>query len=137
MMIIDEAGATLLVLSTTLLLGAASLAMLRFQRLVQTQLKSGSVVTEARPAADEIEPLKQRIGALQKIVDDLARKEKMPQQTGRQDMPIENAVRMAKCGAGIDELTKCGLKRGEAELLLRLHANRSQATERAGAVSRL
>lgn len=128
-MIIDGAGAIVLVLSTTLLLGAASLAMLHFHRLLQTQLKSGSAATEARPTANEIEPLKQRISALQKIVDDLARKEEMPQRAGRHDMPIETAVRMAKCGAGIDELTRCGLKRGEAELLLRLHAHRERTTE--------
>jgi hypothetical protein len=130
MMIIDGAGAIVLVLSTTLLLGAASLAVLRFHRLLQTQLKSGSPATGARPTADEIEPLKQRISALQKIVDDLSRKEEMPQPTGRHDMPMENAVRMAKCGAGIDELTRsCGLKRGEAELLLRLHARRERTAD--------
>jgi hypothetical protein len=130
MMIIDGAGATVLVLSTTLLLGAASLAILRFHRLLQTHLKSSGAAEKAAPTADEVEPLKQRISALQKAVDDLTRKEEMPQQAGRHDMPIENAVRMAKCGAGIDELTRsCGLKRGEAELLLRLHANREPTAD--------
>jgi len=129
-MIIDGAGATVLVLSTTLLLGAASLAILRFHRLLQTHLQPSGAAEKAAPTTDEVEPLKQRISALQKAVDDLTRKEEMPQQAGRHDMPIENAVRMAKCGAGIDELTRsCGLKRGEAELLLRLHANREPTAD--------
>lgn len=126
-MIIDEASlTTVLLIFTTLLLGAASLAMLRFQRLVRTLGIPGKGAG-GEPAADQREPVERRISALQKIVDDLARKEAAPPRTGRQDMPIENAVRMAKCGAGIEELTRsCGLKRGEAELLLRLHANREQ-----------
>ena len=128
MMIIDEADfATVLLLATTLMLGAASLVILRFQRLVResVQLPSSGVPAQPKPKAGAGEPLEQRISALQKIVEDLARKEETLQQAGRHDMPIENAARMAKCGAGVDELTRsCGLKRGEAELLLRLHANR-------------
>lgn len=134
MMIIDEAGlATVLLLSTALLLGAASLAILRFQRLVResAQLLSSGAPAEAKPKADAQEPLEQRIGTLQKIVEDLARKEEAPQQTGRNELPLENAVRMAKCGVGVDELTKnCGLKKGEAELLLRLHHANREPTAR-------
>jgi len=130
-MIIDEAGfATMLFLSTTLLLGAASLAILRFQRLVResAQLLSSGSAAQPKSKGNALEPLEQRLGALQKIVEDLARKEERPQQAGRHELPLENAVRMAKCGAGVDELTKsCGLKKGEAELLLRLHANREPA----------
>jgi hypothetical protein len=130
MMIIGEADFTnVLLLSTALLLAAASLTILRFQRLVRdsTQLSSRGAPAESKRSADAEEALEQRIRALQDIVEDLARKEEQLQPTGRHDMPIENAVRMAKCGAGVDELTRsCGLKKGEAELLLRLHANRTQ-----------
>jgi Skp family chaperone for outer membrane proteins len=130
MMIIGEADFTsVLLLSTALLLAAASLAIVRIQRLVRdsAQLSSRGAPAESKPSADTEEALEQRIRTLQEIVEDLARKEKKRQPTGRHDMPIENAVRMAKCGAGVDELTRsCGLKKGEAELLLRLHANREQ-----------
>ena len=129
-MIIGEASLTsVLLLSTALLLAAASLAILRFQRLVRdsAELLSRAAPAATKPSADADESLEQRIRALQKIVEDLGRKEETLQPTGRHDMPIENAVRMAKCGAGVDELTRsCGLKKGEAELLLRLHANRKQ-----------
>jgi hypothetical protein len=129
-MIIGEAALTsVLLLSTALLLAVASLAILRFQRLVRdsAELLSRAAPAEPKPKADAEDPLEQRMRALQKIVEDLARKEETPQPTARHDMPIENAVRMAKNGAGIDELTRsCGLKKGEAELLLRLHANRKQ-----------
>ena len=37
-------------------------------------------------------------------------------------LPIENAVRMARLGASIDDLTKnCGLNFGEAQLMQKLH----------------
>ncbi len=37
-------------------------------------------------------------------------------------LPIENAVRMARLGASIDDLTKsCGLNIGEARLMQKLH----------------
>jgi hypothetical protein len=45
-----------------------------------------------------------------------------------QSLPIENAVRMAKQGASIDELTRsCGLSIGEARLMQRLHGRAQMA----------
>lgn len=42
--------------------------------------------------------------------------------TARPSLPIENALRMAKQGASIDDLTRsCGLNIGEARLLQKLH----------------
>lgn len=45
-----------------------------------------------------------------------------PALPGRSSLPIENAVRMARLGAGVEELTRsCGLSPGEARLMLKLH----------------
>ena len=42
--------------------------------------------------------------------------------SGGQSLPIENAVRMARHGASVEELTRsCGLSLGEASLMLKLH----------------
>ena len=40
----------------------------------------------------------------------------------KNELPVEYAVRMAQSGAGLDDLVRgCGLNKGEAQLLLRLH----------------
>ncbi len=46
-------------------------------------------------------------------------------------LPIENAVRMARLGASIDDLTKnCGLNIGEARLMQKLHGQAAAAAGR-------
>lgn len=43
----------------------------------------------------------------------------------KNEMPVEYAVRMAQSGAGLDDIVRgCGLNKGEAQLLLRLHRTR-------------
>lgn len=126
---IDDAYLTNVLLASTIaLLAAATIAILRFQRLLrqwERQLGTGAT-TPLKPAVEVGgQPLDERIDALQKTVEQLSRKEEMLQQKGRGNVPLEYAVRMAKSGAGVEELTRsCGLKKGEAELLLKLHANR-------------
>jgi hypothetical protein len=128
MMNIDAASlTTVLLLSTSLLLGAATIAILRMQCLLRksAHLPAGVSAASSQSGTAAAEALEQRVGALQTIVDELAGKQDMPQQKGRHEVPLEQAVRMARCGAGIDDLIRsCGLKKGEAELLLKLHANR-------------
>lgn len=48
----------------------------------------------------------------------------------KNELPVEYAVRMARSGAGVDDLVRgCGLNIGEAQLLLRLHSSaRAPAT---------
>jgi len=124
-MILDEALVTnMLFMSTTLLLAAATVAILRFQRLAKRSASppenAGAV---SRPEAAASESIEQRVRALQEVAEELARKEELLQRKERTTMPYENAVRMARCGASVEELTRsCGLKKGEAELLLRLHS---------------
>ncbi len=70
--------------------------------------------------------LEERVGELQRTVKVMEIKKSRPSQTtsapiGR-NLPIENAVRMARSGASIDDLTKsCGLNIGEARLMQKLH----------------
>lgn len=41
----------------------------------------------------------------------------------KHDVPVDHAVRMARSGASLDDLVRgCGLNKGEAQLLMRLHA---------------
>jgi hypothetical protein len=128
MMNIDDAYLTNVLLASTIaLLAAATIAILRFQRLLrQWERQLGAAPAGLpKPETEAAEPVEERINALQKIAEQLARKEEMLQQKGRGDVPLEHAVRMAKSGADVAELTRsCGLKKGEAELLLKLHANR-------------
>ena len=43
----------------------------------------------------------------------------------KNELPVEYAVRMARNGASIDDLVRgCGLNKGEAQLLLRLHSRK-------------
>ena len=119
-----------LLVSTLLLLGAATIAILRLQRLLQ---KLASVpATDAQPlqpvATETGDALALRLDALQQLADELASRQAVEPPTHR-EIPYESAVRMARSGAGVDELTRsCGLKKGEAELLLKLHGKRASAT---------
>ena len=73
--------------------------------------------------------LEQRLGELQRAVKLMEIKAPKERPTVERSLPIENAVRMAKSGASIEELTRtCGLNIGEARLMQRLHG-RAQLAE--------
>lgn len=118
-----------LLVSALLLLGAATIAILRLQRLLQKLASLPASPPQPQPQpADTGEALELRIADLQKLVDDLASRQPA-EPPARREIPYESAVRMARSGAGVDELTRnCGLKKGEAELLLKLHGKRRPAT---------
>ncbi len=67
--------------------------------------------------------LDKRISELQEqIVALSATEQKSASETVSRPLPIENATRMARHGASVEELTRtCGLNVGEAELLKKLH----------------
>lgn len=119
-----------LICSTGLLLAAASIAILRFQKkTLDSQAfwnsPTGSVMkTDDDNARNERERLLEiRLAALQKTVDELSRREKVSEIPAPVvSVPFENAVRMAKQGATVEELTRaCGLSIGEARLVQRMH----------------
>lgn len=122
----------ILLASNATLLAIAAVAVIRFERRWQ-RLESfwdsptGSALDDA--SEDELHEqlmattrLEQRLGELQrtvKLLDMKAPEERAPVE---RSMPIENAVRMARLGASVEDLTRnCGLNVGEAQLMKKLH----------------
>lgn len=144
---------TVLLASQSVLLGAAAIAILRFQARCRSLEDFWSSPTAARLVEDDheishkeaesriisvqteqalLEKLKldQRISDLQRRLREIGerdRKNSAPIAVEiERHLPIENALRMAKNGASVDELTRvCGLNVGEAQLLRRLHGKSS------------
>lgn len=66
--------------------------------------------------------LDKRISELQQQISALSATESRSVDPVSRPLPIENATRMARSGASVEELTRsCGLSVGEAELLKKLH----------------
>jgi hypothetical protein len=123
-----------LIVSTGLLLAAASIAILRFQnRTLQSKefwnSPTGTVlkVDDANLMTARERLLEKRLAGLQKMVDELSQRDSAQQMpAASRDHPFENAVRMAKQGASIEDLRRsCGLNLGEAKLIRRMHARES------------
>lgn len=109
------------------------LALLRFERRwwrIENIWNSAAELTKNECNSDDIraqlqasQRLEQRIGELQRIVDVLETHAPTAPPAMERAVPIENAVRMARLGASVDDLTRnCGLNLGEAHLLSRLHS---------------
>ena len=119
----------LLLISNALVVAAATIAILRLQRLLRNSTAFRENPTDsvmyAQGDRDNTKQLvDQRLSSLQKIVFDLARKQNTIQARAPEKLPLENAMRMAKHGASVEDLTRsCGLSKGEAQLLMRVHAN--------------
>jgi hypothetical protein len=142
----------LVIVSQSLLLGAACVALLRVQRrfgdvedfwnsptgamLADAEQEAGEAAEEpAQPyimtvGTEEalIEKLKldQRVNELQRklneLVEQSSEQKSLPAIEFERSLPIEHALRMAKNGASVDDLTRtCGLNIGEARLLKKLH----------------
>ncbi len=127
----------LLLSANAVLLAIASLAVLRFEyrwkRIEQfwdspTGTALGdSADDEMRAQIEATKSLERRLGELQrtvKIMDLNSPKETPPVE---RNLPIENAIRMARTGASVEDLTRtCGLNFGEARLLQKLHGQASK-----------
>jgi hypothetical protein len=80
-----------------------------------------------------IRDLELRIESLRKSIDTLATKPlpalAEPRAPIERQLPIENAVRMVRNGATVEDLTRnCGLNIGEARLMKKLHSPAAEAT---------
>lgn len=87
---------------------------------------------ESQNQLRQTQRLEQRVGELQRAVGVLALREKQAGETTEQpverNLPLENAVRMARNGASIEDLTRsCGLNIGEAQLMQKLHRQAQSA----------
>lgn len=128
-----------LLIPNILLLGIACMTIVRFERRCKHMDEFWSSPTGAALADDKdndsreylriARRLENRVGQLQRAIKVL---EISPQQAPtniERSLPIENAVRMAKQGASVEDLEKrCGLNIAEATLMQRMHGQEQKST---------
>ncbi|MEL7185156.1 MAG: DUF2802 domain-containing protein [Pseudomonadota bacterium] len=144
-MIIDSYYAEMLMIANGMLLCIACYAIVRFERRCKEieafwASPTGNAVAAAGSdkSGEQVqitERLEKRVGELQRSVKlmELNRGEEpapeVPPKSIERSLPIENAQRMAKLGASIEDLTRnCGLNIGEARLMQKLHGKSHRAT---------
>jgi len=132
MNMIDDNFLLLLLCSNAVLLGIACLAVARFDRRCRRldafwASPTGTALAEKQNDAQQkhlqmTQRLEKRVGELQRTVKVMDMSKSPPSPGEERILPIENAQRMAKLGASVDDLTRaCGLNIGEARLLQKLH----------------
>ena len=136
MMTTDSYYLYLLLTSNAVLVAIACLAVIRFERRWKRiedfwDSPTGNALSESgddqvRDQMKATRRLEQRLGELQRTVKIMDMKEPKQQPPVERNLaiglPIENAVRMARLGASIEDLTRnCGLNMGEARLMQKLH----------------
>ncbi len=105
----------------------------RCRRLEEFKLSVLAKPEAVPTAADSPEQLvlMDRLEQMQRSIMLLAVKAPEKRLPEVRSLPIENAVRMAKKGATIDDLTRtCGLNIGEARLMKKMHGNAQLAALR-------
>lgn len=141
MEITSEMVMNLLLIANAVLLAAATIAIIRFRNQARRFEKFWDSPTgvsmadtqslSTRPAPPPDPQLEKRVAELQSVVKTLAKKKQVIREPADANVPIENAVRMAKHGASIDELIRgCGLNIGEAQLMRKLHGKAQAASIR-------
>ena len=139
MISIDALFIFLLLAANALLLGLTCHALVRFERRCQRiedfwESPTGNALSdtgehELREQMKATQRLEKRVGQLQRTVKVIELNKRRPQPAEpatqpavERNLPIENAIRMARLGASVDELTRsCGLNIGEARLMQKLH----------------
>jgi hypothetical protein len=117
-----------LLVSNALLLAAATLAILKFQRLLKSSSEfwdspNGSTLQAQNDQGLINRQTDERLALLQDALDSIKRSEVKNLPAPAEKLPFENAVRMAKAGASLDDLVRtCGLSKSEARLFMRIHA---------------
>ncbi|HNP63450.1 MAG TPA: DUF2802 domain-containing protein [Woeseiaceae bacterium] len=132
----------LLLGSTAIMLALACLSFARFENRCReieefwksptgTALQDGKDGEPSEQAQIAIR-LEARISELHRALQALETNKSKPDAPSvERSLPIENAVRMARLGASIDDLTKnCGLNIGEARLMQKLHGQAAAPTGR-------
>ena len=123
-----------LIISNAILLAAATIAVLRLQDYIRRSAAfwesptGAALQSDSSADAETVSLMDKRLRHLQSKVDELTKRQPASYTTVVQDLPIENAVRMARDGAGVDDLRRsCGLNKGEAQLLMKLHSVKSHS----------
>ncbi len=140
MNVFDADIAYLVIIANAVLLAAAALAVLRFTRQSRAlldfwQSPTGAAVSEESNPAEHmqkllrsVQTLEARVRELQEQVGEVAERPEPETRGNVRPLPIDNAARLARTGASVEELTRtCGLNIGEARLLQQLHAKRQTA----------
>jgi len=121
-----------LLASNVLIFGAVSVFLVKFDRRYRRlerfrESPTGAAMAETgelqiREQMKATERLEKRMGELQRTVKVMDIKKHSPRPAVERNLPIENAIRMARLGASIEELSRsCGLNIGEARLMQKLH----------------
>lgn len=142
MIISDPTFIYLLVISNATLLAAGCIAILRFQTQQRDHEDFWSSPTGTSLADTKHEDVEQlarsnrrlekQLVELKHCVEALAHKDAGSMPSVERSLPIENAIRMARKGATIEELTRsCGLNNGEARLMHKMHGNLRVVSDRA------
>ena len=140
MEITDTFVTNMLLIANAAMLAAAVIAITRFRKQARRFEKfwdspagvslADTQALEAAPESRTDPELEKRITELQSEVRSMATKDRVERKDNESRLPIENAVRMAKHGASIEELVRsCGLNIGEAQLMRKLHGQARVATQ--------
>lgn len=122
----------LLLASNAVVLAIACITLIRFERRWKRiedfwDSPTGAALSESDTEkmceqTKATQRLEQRLGELQRTVKVMDMKVPQRRPAVERNLPIENAVRMARLGASVDDLTRnCGLNAGEARLMQKLH----------------
>ena len=138
MFTVDALFILLLLAANAMLLGLTCHALVRFERRCKRiedfwesptgNALSDSGEAELREQMKATQRLEKSVGQLQRTVKVIELNKHRPQPAEpaqapvERNLPIENAIRMARLGASVEELTRsCGLNIGEARLMQKLH----------------
>ena len=118
----------LLLVANAALIVAATFALMRAERAINEPKEfwaspTGQAMRDAQSGRTEHRELLRRVEGLRAAVCDIQKQANEAPAERVVDISLGRAMRLAKRGASVDELAKnCGLNRGEAELMRRLHA---------------
>jgi len=118
----------LLLTSNAILVAAATLAILKFQRLLKSSSEfwdspNGTALQAQNDQGLINQVNDERLASLQETVDNIERNDMVRPLAPVEKLPFDNAVRMAEAGASLDDLVRtCGLSKVEARLFMRIHA---------------
>lgn len=137
-MMIEPNYLLLLLIANALLLAIATIVISRFDRRVKRveefwDSPTGTALAdnnneEPRAQIQATQRLERRVGELQRVVKLMEIKAPESQARVEKNVPLENAVRMARHGASVEDLTRnCGLNIGEARLMQKLHGKAQRA----------
>lgn len=129
-----------LLAANTLVLTGGLLLLLRLRRLCKLHEKSldyPPAIALAENAAPEDDGGKKQMLALMRVEKQLLTlRAELAAHAGARNaiatseraLPLDNAVRMARNGASVDDLTRsCGLNIGEAQLIRKMHGSAANA----------